>query len=174
MMSAINEAPNVRPVTGRTVLLWLGAFFGVMAIANAAFVYFAVSSFPGVDVDSAYTAGQTFAAERTRAADQASRGWQVDIAVAADNGRSTVFSVTARDDKGLALPNIVFTGRLRSPKGPEFDRTIVFSENLAGRHVGDAGAILTGRWTMVLDGVRDDERLFRSVNEIRLTTQAGR
>ena len=38
---AHTDTSEPRPFTGRDLLIWLGAFFGVMFIANGFFVYFA-------------------------------------------------------------------------------------------------------------------------------------
>ena len=41
-----------KAITGKTVLVWLLAFFGVIFTANAVFIYLALGSFPGVVVES--------------------------------------------------------------------------------------------------------------------------
>jgi len=45
-------AINGKPVTGRRVLIWLVAFFGVVIAVNMAFVYFALNTWPGLTIQS--------------------------------------------------------------------------------------------------------------------------
>ncbi|MGZ9111522.1 MAG: FixH family protein, partial [Rhodoplanes sp.] len=52
-----------RPLTGRRVLIYLVAFFGVVFAANAALVKFAIETLPGTEVDSAYRASLAFNGE---------------------------------------------------------------------------------------------------------------
>ena len=42
-----------RPLSGRTVLIWLAAFFGVVIGVNVLMAKLAIDTMPGTDVDSA-------------------------------------------------------------------------------------------------------------------------
>ena len=73
MTATTEESDRGRRLTGRGVLLWLFAFFGVTFAVNGAFIYFAVSTFPGVEVASSYKAGQEFEGEIAAGRAQAER-----------------------------------------------------------------------------------------------------
>ena len=52
-----NDRVCQRPLTGRTVLICLIAFFAVVAIVNGIMIRAAISTFGGVETGSAYQAG---------------------------------------------------------------------------------------------------------------------
>ena len=82
-----------KAITGKTVLVWLLAFFGVIFTANAVFIYLALGSFPGVVVESSYEAGQAYNQEIAAAKAQADLNWQV----------STEFTRTSSADGKLVV-----------------------------------------------------------------------
>ena len=49
-----------REVTGRTVLIWLLSFFGLVFAVNGVMIKVAASTFGGVEVASSYKAGLKF------------------------------------------------------------------------------------------------------------------
>ena len=55
-----NDDDCQRPLTGRTVLLCLIAFFAVVSIVNGIMIRAAISTFGGLETGSAYQAGQAF------------------------------------------------------------------------------------------------------------------
>lgn len=61
-------------LTGRKVLAITLAGFGVVVGVNLALAFFAVSSFPGLEVPNSYVASQRFDADRTA---QDALGWTV-------------------------------------------------------------------------------------------------
>ena len=63
-MSRTKKPPEL---TGRTVLVWFVAFFGVVFAVNAILVKAATSTFGGVETTSSYKAGQMFEREVARA-----------------------------------------------------------------------------------------------------------
>jgi nitrogen fixation protein FixH len=86
----------MRELTGRHVLgITVGAF-GVIIGVNLLMAYKAVSTFPGVEVASSYTAGVGFDARR---AAQVALGW--DVAAAYDGG---ALRVDFRDAAGQVRP----------------------------------------------------------------------
>src|SRR3974377_2630983 len=71
-------AKRPRELTGRSVLVWLVAFFGVVLAVNAIMVKAATSTFGGVEVQSSYKAGLMFETEVARARAQDDLRWRVD------------------------------------------------------------------------------------------------
>ena len=55
-----NDRVCQRPLTGRTVLICLIAFFAVISIVNGIMIRAAISTFGGVETGSAFQAGQAF------------------------------------------------------------------------------------------------------------------
>lgn len=64
------------PLTGRKVLAILLAFFGTIIAVNLTMAYFAIGTFPGLDVKNSYVASQSFDDDR---AAQEALGWVVDV-----------------------------------------------------------------------------------------------
>jgi len=175
-MFAQSITPDVRkpsggakkPWTGRTVLLALCGFFGVMLIANGFFVYFALTSFPGLETESAYMAGKAYPTEIEAAAAQNARGWSVDLHVARDAQSGTVLTVEPRDANGGLLPNLNVRAHLTSVRGEELDHDVTFAEVETGRYSVAIDDVQRGRWSVHLNIYRGEERLYRSNNKLYL------
>lgn len=88
------------PLTGRKVLAIAAGAFGVIIAVNVAMAFFAVSSFPGTEVENGYVASQHFEAERTA---QAALGW---IAEADYDGARLIVTVRDRAGAPLTLPSL--------------------------------------------------------------------
>ncbi|WP_371348725.1 FixH family protein [Ancylobacter sp. IITR112] len=158
-MSA-REPQAGRPLTGRTVLVCLIAFFGVVFTANFFLVRAAVTSFGGVETESSYKAGLAFKAEAEAAAAQAARHWQVDAHV--EPGR---VEVAARDASGRPLADVDLAATLRHPTDRRFDVTLDPVVIGAGKWRA-SDAVTAGQWELVIELSRDGERLFRSTNRV--------
>lgn len=72
----MSNSATVRPLTGRTVLICLIAFFGVVIGANLTLAKFAIDTLPGTEVDSAYSASLAYEREIGAAREQAARAWK--------------------------------------------------------------------------------------------------
>ena len=72
-MAAPTRTPS-RQLTGRTVLVWLVAFFGVVFAVNAVMIHAAISTFGGVETASSYKAGLAFEQEVEAGAARRTRG----------------------------------------------------------------------------------------------------
>jgi nitrogen fixation protein FixH len=155
-----------RPLTGRTVLLCLLAFFGVVAAVNAVMIRFAVSTFGGVETENAYQAGLAFGREIAAVAAQDARHWQVEgrVAAAAD---ATLVEVTARDAGGRPLAGVEAVARLVHPTDRRGDRVVALDEAAAGSFRGRTDPV-AGQWALVIELSRAGERVFRSRNRVFL------
>ena len=160
--------PNAgrRPLTGRTVLICLVAFFGVVSLANAIMIRAAVTTFSGVETGSAYQAGQNFKYEAGAARAQEERHWQVRADVRPADGR-TLIEIDARDAAGPPLSGLEAAAHLQHPTDRRADQTIALSEQISGHFRGTA-APLAGQWDVLIDLSRGGERVFRSRNRVVL------
>lgn len=156
-----------RRITGRTVLLSLIAFFGVIFAANAAMIWLAMASWNGVETQSAYRDGASYPRELAAAEAQASRHWQV-AAEMARSGEGVEIAVTLRDGDARPLSGLVVSARLERPSHDREDVTLVLNEGEVGAYRGRVARLAAGNWHLMLDAGRGGERLFRSVNRISL------
>lgn len=103
-----------REMTGRTVLGWIIGFFAVIFLANAVFLWLAISSFSGIEATSAYKAGQTFASDKAMAEAQAERGWKVSTEIVRA-GTGADVRLSARDIAGAPVGGVRFLAVFKRP-----------------------------------------------------------
>jgi nitrogen fixation protein FixH len=165
MTTAASE--NRRPLTGRTVLFSLIAFFGVVALANAIMIRAAVTTFGGVETASSYQAGLRFSRENAAVRAQDALHWQVNASAHAA-GERTVVEVSARDANGRLINGLTATAILSHPMDRRADETVALAQDTAGQFRGTTANALTGQRDLVIELSRDGERLFRSRNRVVL------
>ena len=161
-----NQNTRRRPLTGRTVLICLLAFFGVVSLANAIMIRAAVTTFSGLETGSAYQAGQNFKYEEEAARAQQERHWQVKASVRPADGK-TLIEIDARDAVGQPLAGLDATVQLQHPTDRRADQTVGLSEDTSGHFRGTA-VPLAGQWDVLIDLSRGGERVFRSLNRVVL------
>lgn len=166
-MTATTEDVRVRRLTGRGVLLWLVAFFGVVFAVNGAFIYFAVSTFPGLEVESSYKAGQEFEGEVLAGKAQADRDWAVDAAVRPVGDDASV-EIHFRDKAGTDLHGLDVRARLIHAVDPNHDHSASLPEVASGTYRTVLPNVQAGMWSLTIEAYKGNERLFMSRNLLRL------
>ena len=133
-------------IEGRHVLLGLIAFFGIIIIANAVFLYFAVSTFSGGDASNAYRKGlrynETLEAEKR----QEERGWRTELAYDDRAGRLTL---KVLDQAAAPITGLHVGAKLERPATDREDRRVTLEE--AGEGVYAATIDLApGVWVIAI------------------------
>ncbi len=130
-------------VTGRHVLLWLSGFFGLMFVANGIFLYYALTTFNGLESPNAYNKGLRY--NETIAADRAQRalGWshRLTLLPAADGLRAAI-----ANNHGAPVTGLVLKGTIGRPVADREDRAIDFAEVRPGEYEARFPALATGAW----------------------------
>lgn len=165
-MSTASVSP--RPLTGRKVLLMLLAFFGVVIGVNMIMIRLAVSTLPGTDVDSAYSASLAYENEIAAAHDQDARDWKIDAHIQRASDGGATLQVEARDKHGRPMSGLKFQGRFERPTDRRADQPVAFAETGIGIYRGSATTIAPGQWDLVLEGVAAGRRMFLSKNRVLL------
>lgn len=161
-----SRAQTPRPLTGRTVLLALLSFFGVVIGVNGIMIALAIGTMPGLETDKPYQAGIAYNAEIDAARAQAERHWSVASRLSRDaQGRATV-DVMARDAGGAPVSGLAVAVRLLRPADQRGDRVVELSEHEPGIYRGEADGVAAGAFDVEIDASRASERLFRSRNRI--------
>ena len=155
-----------RRLTGRMVLLYLVAFFGVVMSVNGVMIYEALSTMTGVDTDSAYQAGRMFERDAAMVKAQDARHWRVDARVTPSPSGARL-EVMARDEAGRPLTGMQASAAFQRPTDRRFDRDVALEEDAPGRYRGGA-EIVPGQWDLVVEISSHGEQLFRSRNRIVL------
>lgn len=131
-----------KEITGRHVLIGLGAFFGAMLIANAIFVYFALSTFQGLDNPNAYEDGLNYNKRIAAAEEQAALGWSHEVS--ADSAGLIVIAIT--DEAGSAVTGLSVNGEIGRPVGADGRDPLAFREDAAGIYKARLRAPDPGSW----------------------------
>jgi nitrogen fixation protein FixH len=156
-----------REVTGRTVLMCLLGFFGVVFAVNAVMVKAATSTFGGVEVGSSYKAGLKFGMDIADARNQDVQDWKVSGNLTRRGSGDALLELSARDRAGLTLAGLVAHARLIHPADFRRDVAISLNEISAGTFRGAAVAP-AGQWDLEIELHRADTRVFRSKSRVVL------
>jgi len=156
-----------REVTGRTVLIWLVGFFGLVFLVNGIMAKAAISTFGGVQTQSSYKAGQNFEHEVALARAQDDLRWKVDGKLTLDRAGEAVLAMSVRDAEGQPVGGLTADARLWHPADSRRDHVIPMRKTAPGDFRGEARAE-PGRWELIVDFYRGDKRMYRSRSEIVL------
>ena len=157
-----------KPLTGRLVLIMLLGFFGVVFGVNFTMMDLAISTLPGTEVDSAYTASLGYEKEIAAAHDQTARNWQVEAHIERDGSGGATLQVDARDGSGRPMTGLKFQGTLERPTDKRADLAVSLAEVGIGIYRGSAPAVAPGQWDLVLEGDAAGQRMFMSKNRVLL------
>ena len=157
-----------RPITGRFVLIAVVSFFAVVIGVNVVMMHLAVSTLPGTEVDSAYSASLAYEGEIKAARQQNARGWKIDAHVDRRVDGAATLDLRARDSQGAALAGLNVSGRLERPTDRRADEAFDIAEEIGGQYRGTAHGVLPGQWDLVIEADADGKRMFLSRNRIVL------
>jgi len=164
--NGLRRAP--REITGRMVLFCLLGFFAVVFAVNGVMIHEALSTFGGVETDSAYQAGRKYEEDVAMARAQDARQWHVDAGVESMPDGTARVDILARDAAGQPLANLDAAAKLERPTDSRLDRPVTVTESAAGRFRGNVEDLPAGQWDLVIELSRHGDRLFRSVSRIVL------
>jgi len=143
-------------LTGRHVLMAFIGFFGVVFAVNGVFVYFATSSWTGLETENAYIRGLAYNRVLDAAATQRALGWDVRVEVASEGLGTTRVLATFTDASGIPLGGLLVAAEFRRPATENFDQA--FTLNIVG--AGEYGAAidlpLAGNWDLRVVARRDE------------------
>jgi nitrogen fixation protein FixH len=151
-----------RPITGRMVFAAFLVFFGTIFVMNLTMLRLATSTFPGLETDSAYRAGQRYGAEAAAAKAQAERAWRVEAALVRDASGTAHVVVSAQGRDGEALSGLDGTVRLAHPADRRRDREAGLVAAAPGRFEASLEGVAPGQWSVIITFTKDGERLFLS------------
>lgn len=156
-----------KELTGRTVFFCLVVFFAIVSGVNAVMITAAVSTFGGVETANAYQAGLAYANEEAAAQAQHTRRWHVNARLRSEPSGVTAVELLARDKNDRPLAGLEAKVSLVHPADSRFDHIIAMQETGAGRFHGTTTPA-QGQWDLVIELLRDGERLFRSKERVIL------
>ena len=140
------SASTMKQLTGRHVLFYLFGFFGVMLFANGVFLYFALTTFNGLENPNAYQDGVNYNVRIEAERRQAALGWAHEVSLTQD-GR---LDVSVRDRSGNAVTGLSVSGTLVRPVSDRFAREIQLDEVNTGLYRAQVSNIQSGNWIVAL------------------------
>ncbi len=167
MLDEMPAMKSPRELTGRTVFICLVGFFGVVFAANLVMLRAATSTFGGLETESAYKAGLAFKHELTAIRAQDNLKWQVSAHVGRNAAGEAAIAIDVRDRRGTPVPDIGVKAQLLHPLMSRYDQPVTLDSAQPGRFIGQT-PLAAGQWTLVIDVMRDDERVFRSRSRVVL------
>jgi nitrogen fixation protein FixH len=154
----------VRPWTGRTILSALLTTFGIVFVVNGIFVYFAVTTWPGLSQTDAYEKGLRYNEVIKAAQRQRDLGWQSDVTFAA-NGQIHV-RIDGPGDRMIVVARADLT--LERPFGDVASRTVRLSQRQDGTLSAQTAPFIAGNWhaTLTVVGAAGETYRMQHVVEI--------
>jgi nitrogen fixation protein FixH len=134
--------------------LWIPALFiGLMLLVvavNGTMMYFAESTFSGLDTDKAYQEGIEYNAILKDAAASAALGWTAKAAFTpVAGGRHMTVAIT--DKAGAPVEGLQVTGHLVRPVSTAFDQRLTLRHEGAGLYGADVALPANGNWELRLE-----------------------
>ncbi len=151
---------TMKELTGRHVLIALFGFFGTMLLANGIFLYFALSTFSGLDNPNAYQEGVDYNDRIEAAHRQTALGWAHKVTLTKD-GR---LELSINDKTGDAVSGLRISGTIERPASDRFTYKLEFKETGLGLYTAQVENIDVGTWIVALAAAKsgsDADVLYR-------------
>lgn len=139
------------PITGRRVLLAFIAFFGVIFIANAIFLWLATDTFTGLSTENAYRKGIAYNDRLDRADAQRRLDWRAATAFQSTGAGTGQFSLALETADGSPVVGRTVTAVFRRPVVEGIDFSTVLSMAEDGRYLADIAPPEPGQWDVRLE-----------------------
>ena len=137
-------------LSGRGVLLWFVAFFGIIFATNFYFITVAVKTFSGEDVAKPYLQGIEYNQTLARRAAQRKLNWQATMsATRLPSGHVRLQVQLARVDSPAGI-DVSLTGTLRHPANENLDRSLELKQIGPGLYQADLADIRPGAWDVIV------------------------
>ncbi len=162
------SASTVRPLTGRFVLITVVSFFAVVIGVNVVMMRLAITTLPGTEVDSAYSASLAYQREILAAHQQNARDWKVNAHIERKPEGFAALTIHAQDRSGAPLAGLAIFARLERPTDRRADQAFEIAESGGGSYRGTAQTVAPGQWDLVIEADTDGKRMFLSRNRVVL------
>ncbi|MFO0995879.1 MAG: FixH family protein [Alphaproteobacteria bacterium] len=138
-------------MTGRTVLLLLVAFFGVMLLANGALIVTALESWSGVTGPKPYERGLAYNRTLEAAREQAALGWRVESNFESTGSRAGTLVIDVHDSAGAPIDRAAVRAFFIRPTQAGHDFDAALSPRGGGRYGAPLEFPLPGQWQVAVE-----------------------
>jgi nitrogen fixation protein FixH len=131
--------------------------FGVVILANAVLIVFALSSWSGLETEQAYQKGLAYNEAIATAEAQAARGWRASLGFEPRGPLSGELVVSFADAEGEPVSGLAVTARLIRPTHEGFDHETALAPTGAGRYAVPLDFPLAGQWQVRIEALSRGE-----------------
>ena len=158
----------IKEITGKHVVFFFIAFFGIIFTVNGYMIYKSQSSWTGLETHDAYRKGLKYNQKLSASSAQNTRDWTMDLTrkELADGGFELTAIPKDKNNEGLSALNM--KASLVRPTHEGIDREFPLKETGLGVYTGTIGKIPLGKWYLLVTASRNGQVLYRSKNELYL------
>lgn len=135
-------------IRGKHVLAGLLGFFFVMFAVNGVFVYYALTTFNGVETDDAYRSGLAYNVRIAEAERQESRDWRGELTLSPETRK---LSLVLADAGGFPVPGLTIAAGIGRPATDRFDTRLALSEVRPGTYEAEVPNLGDGNWIVDIE-----------------------
>jgi nitrogen fixation protein FixH len=167
-MSVVESAESLKY---KRILFWiLGAFFGIIFIANIFLVYYANDSWTGLTTEDAYQKGVEY--NKTIEEHQQSKllGWEGSIGFMPSSATQGKLSIDLKGKQGKAISGAVVKAKLIRPTSGGNDKTLALMESSNGMYEENITFPLEGVWDIEITATQQENTAIfaKRINTVNL------
>jgi nitrogen fixation protein FixH len=141
---------TAEPLRSRWIPWAFVSFFVVVFAVNGAMVWFALSSWTGLEADNSYERGLIYNRAIEAEKEQAALGWHVGFSFAQTGPRRGTLELDLNGRDGAGLRGAKVDALLVRPTREGFDFDLALAESVPGRYLADVELPLPGQWEVRL------------------------
>jgi len=138
------------PVERKPIDRWLPwffvLFFVVVFSVNGVMVYFAASSWTGIETKQSYIKGRDYNETLAKVERQKAQGWDGGLAVRTEEGHRVRLELTLTDPGKSSIAGAEVTARFVRPTHEGYDREFRLDDYGRGHYTGVLEMPLPGQW----------------------------
>lgn len=158
------------PLKAWHALIWFVGFFGFMFAVNGIFLWTAITTFPGEDVEKSYLTGLDYNQEIARRERQVEEGWHAEIGLEGLASHPEI-RIRMSDRDGSVLPASAATLVMRHPADRALDRAVTIIPTGRGEFSAPVTDLAPGIWTVQFTADVDPQvegNEFKAIREVSL------
>jgi nitrogen fixation protein FixH len=150
-------------------LAYFLGFFLVIFGANLTMVFFAISTFSGVETDDAYRKGRDYNETLVEAQQQQALGWTLQISADMSEDNIANCTLVFLDKAGQGIGDLKIEAVFRRPTHKGIDQPVTLVELQRGTYTGHVALPAEGNWEVRIDAIGPGGERFRSQKQFSLT-----
>lgn len=156
-MESSDKPPRASSWPGHWIpWVFIGLFLFVLAV-NATMIVIAVSTFTGLETESAYEKGLAYNNRLAAAAEQESWGWAVELDATPKGEQRVALVLEMVDQLGSPITSAEVSGTLLRPVQEGHDVALRLDDQGNGRYAAEITLPLAGQWDIQLTAVARDK-----------------